>query len=809
MNYSVGYTCENTPLFNVKLIEPLKRCKNSAKIASGTFCVAHSPVLRPLLQSNFLGWATLILCCFLMHPAVMTVSSPLLARGITFITPTLPLFERASSASVAPAVPLRRAFCPLVAPAMIPRSDPRFVMRVPAPPAVTPWVPDFATYADMHAASLDDPDSFWNSIADQFEWSPPPDDATHAHSSPNGRAPSATLAYNFDPTVEPVHVSFMRGRRTNICYNAVDRWARDPNRRDAVAFHCEGNEPGARTTVTFAQLADTVNRFANVLRNDLGVRKGDVVILYMPMIPELPAAMLACARIGAIHSVVFGGFSAESLAGRIVDSAAAVSVVAHSVGRGKKTIQLKQIADEAIDIAAAAGHVVRHQVVTGADAHSDDMNPQRDVSWESSLAAARPECDVEWVDAEHPLFILYTSGSTGKPKGIVHSTGGYMVFTATTFKYVFDYHEGDVFFSTSDCGWITGHSYVTYGPLLNGATQVLFEGVPNYPNAGRLWDIVAAYGVTQLYTAPTVIRALKGAAPPPATEEQPSPTADDWVLRTDVSSLRVLGTVGEPINPGAWRWYYDVVGRGLCIIVDTWWQTETGGHCLTPLPIPGLPLKPGCAMLPFFGVEPALVDADGRELQGAAEGFLVLKRAWPSTLRTVHGDHARMEQTYFSRFPGYYMTGDGARRDADGHYWLTGRVDDILNVSGHRIGTAEVESALVMHASVVEAAVVGIPHPVKGEALYAYVTLMSGTEPSEDLRTSIRLVVRKEIGPFATPDTIHWAPALPKTRSGKIMRRILRRIAVSGHDTSEDELGDTSTLTDPGVVDALLRTYGQ
>lgn len=532
------------------------------------------------------------------------------------------------------------------------------------------------------------------------------------------------------------------------------------------------------------------------------------------MVPELPAAMLACARIGAVHSVVFAGFSADALAGRILDCKAKILVVTEAVGRGAKTIPLKAISDRAIAIAADAGHNVSYQVVTrvpGSQGVSVDaaMVPSRDVDWDAALGAAEAECPVEWVPSEHPLFVLYTSGSTGKPKGVVHSTGGYMVYTATTFKYSFDYHPEDMFFSTSDCGWITGHSYVTYGPLLNGATQVLYEGVPNYPTPARLWQIVEKYKVNQLYTAPTVIRALKGAVPPSITTDNPNPVSDDWVKGADISSLRVLGTVGEPINPEAWLWYYDVVGGGRCAIVDTWWQTETGGHALTPLPIPGLALKPGSAMMPCFGIEPALLSADGKELEGPAEGFLVIKSAWPAALRTVYGDHARMEETYFARFPGYYMTGDGAKRDKDGHYWLTGRVDDILNVSGHRIGTAEVEAALVTHADVAEAAVVGIPHAVKGEGLYAYVSLRSGVEPSEDLRVGIRACVRSEIGPFAAPDTIHWAPALPKTRSGKIMRRILRKIASNGVATAKEELGDTSTLTDPAVIDSLLQSFGK
>lgn len=664
-------------------------------------------------------------------------------------------------------------------------------------------MPSLGEYKRLYETSVTDPSAFWRGVADDFVWAGTPDAA----------GDEAVLQSNFDPRKGGgVSISFLPARKTNVCHNALDRWI-SAGHGARVAFHCEGNEPGRTRTVPYAELSDMVQRFANVLK-ELGVKKGEVVVLYMPMIPELPAAMLACARIGAVHSVVFGGFSAEALAGRIVDSEARVVVVTEAVGRGRKTVQLKTISDRAIRIAASAGHEVSHQVVTkvpGSDGVSAaaEMVTGRDLDWDAALAGAGKECPVEWVESEHPLFVLYTSGSTGKPKGVVHSTAGYMVYAATTFKYTFDYHDGDVFFSTSDCGWITGHSYVTYGPLLNGATQVMYEGVPNYPTAARLWEICEEYKVAQLYTAPTVIRALKGAAPPPATPDNPEPCSDDWVNKCDRSSLRVLGTVGEPINPEAWMWYYDVVGAKKCAIVDTWWQTETGGHALTPLPIPGLQLKPGSAMMPFFGIEPALLNADGVELEGPAEGFLVIKDAWPSTLRTVYRNHARLEETYFSRFPGYYMTGDGARRDAEGHYWLTGRVDDILNVSGHRIGTAEVESALVTHEAVAEAAVVSVPHDVKGEGLYAYVSLMSGVEPSDELRLSIRTCVRTEIGPFASPDTIHWAPALPKTRSGKIMRRILRKIAAHGKATARDELGDTSTLTDPGVIDTLLETYGK
>ncbi|CAN8064409.1 unnamed protein product [Agarophyton chilense] len=673
----------------------------------------------------------------------------------------------------------------------------------------TPHIPDIHTYRTLYNRSISDPSAFWNDIAHSFVWKQPTDHQQHQHHHQD-----SVLSYNFNPSaLNGVNVSFLSDRLTNVCYNALDRWLEHPAKANSVAFYCEGNEPGRRTTVTFSQLSDMVQRFSNVLKIQLNVKKGDVVILYMPMIPQLPAAMLACARIGAVHSVVFGGFSAEALAGRIIDSEASVLVVTESVGRGAKSIKLKSISDQAIRIAAKAGHTVEYQVVTktpGTDKiHASLLELPRDLDWDTVLAQADPVCPIEWVESEHPLFVLYTSGSTGKPKGVVHTSAGYMIYAATTFKYTFDYQPDDVFFSTSDCGWITGHSYVTYGPLLNGATQVLYEGIPNYPTPARLWQIVEHYKVAQLYTAPTVIRALKGANPPPVTESNPNPSSSDWVTLCNRSSLRVLGTVGEPINPEAWLWYHDVVGDKKCAIVDTWWQTETGGHCITPLPIPGLPLKPGCAMMPFFGIEPALVDAEGQELEGPAEGFLVIKKAWPSTLRTVYRDHKRMEDTYFSRFPGYYMTGDGARRDADGHYWLTGRVDDILNVSGHRIGTAEVESALVLHDAVAEAAVVGVPHDVKGEALYAYVSLMSGVETTEELRKSIRMCVRTEIGPFAAPDTIQWAPALPKTRSGKIMRRLLRKIAVHGLDTDKEDLGDTSTLTDPSVIDLLLSTYGK
>lgn len=668
--------------------------------------------------------------------------------------------------------------------------------KVPQPPtSINPWIPDFETYKEMYAQSISDPDSFWKPIINSFYW---------YKSQPSSSKTS--LSYNFNPSNGPVFVKFLEGARTNICYNAVDKWVLNESTKDTVAFYCEGNDSGMKQSITYSELHESVCKFANVLRDDLGVKKGDVVIIYMPMVMELPAAMLACARIGAIHSVVFGGFSAEALAGRIIDCKASVVIVSHSVGRGKKTIPLKYISDNAIEIVRQQGHQVKHQVVVDGKLHINDMKKNIDIDWDTAVSEKSTECDIEWVDSEHPLFILYTSGSTGKPKGILHTTGGYMVYTATTFKYCFDYHPNDVFFSTSDCGWITGHSYVTYGPLLNRATQVLYEGIPNHPTPGRLWDIVQEYNVNQLYTAPTVIRALKGAPPP-----EGGLSSDEWVTPKNLSSLRILGTVGEPINPEAWKWYFEIVGRKQCAVIDTWWQTETGGICITPLPIPGMELKPGCAMLPFFGIQPALLDAQGNELNAneAGKGFLVLKTAWPSTLRTVYGNHERMESTYFTRFPGYCMTGDGARIDAQGHYWLTGRVDDILNISGHRIGTAEVEGAIVSHPGVTEAAVVGVEHEVKGEAIYVYVTVMSGVECSDELKKSIKSIVRKEIGPFAAPDVIHWAKALPKTRSGKIMRRILRQIAALGKQVSNDDLGDTSTLTDPSVVDDLVMSYGQ
>ncbi len=514
-----------------------------------------------------------------------------------------------------------------------------------------------------------------------------------------------------------------------------------------------------------------------------GVKKGDRVCIYMPMIPEAAYAMLACARIGAVHSVVFGGFSAESLKDRILDSDCRVVITADEGVRGGKTIPLKQSTDAAVRHCPNV-HTVLTVKRTGGDI---DWHEGRDVWYHEAMAEAAPDCPPEEMDAEDPLFILYTSGSTGKPKGVLHTTGGYLLYVAITTKYTFDIHEGDIYWCTADVGWITGHSYLVYGPLAIGSTTLAFEGVPTWPDASRFWQVVDKHQVNIFYTAPTAIRALMR-------------EGDEPVKKTSRKSLRVLGTVGEPINPEAWEWYYHVVGEGRCPIVDTWWQTETGGHLITPLP-GATPLKPGSATRPFFGIEPAIMDNDGKPLEGEAEGALVMCRPWPSQMRTVYGDHQRFVDTYFSAYPGYYFTGDGARRDKDGYYWITGRMDDVLNVSGHRMGTAEVESALVLHDAVAEAAVVGFPHDIKGQGIYAYVTLVKGVEPSEELRKELIDLVAKEIGPIAKPDVIQWAPGLPKTRSGKIMRRILRKIAAN----ELDNLGDTSTLADPEVVEDLIR----
>ena len=554
-----------------------------------------------------------------------------------------------------------------------------------------------------------------------------------------------------------------------------------PTKANQTAIIWEGDDPNEDMHITYRELYERVGRLANGLRSR-GVKKGDRVCIYMPMIPEAAYAMLACARIGAIHSIVFGGFSPEALKDRILNSDCRTVITADEGVRGGKTVPLKANADKAIAQCPNVSTVVMVARTNATVNWNDDI----DVHYESLVANADVNCEPEVMDAEDPLFILYTSGSTGKPKGVLHTTGGYLLQAAMTHKYVFDYKEGEVYWCTADVGWVTGHSYIVYGPLANGATTLMFEGVPTYPDASRCWQICDKHDVASFYTAPTAIRALMG-------------QGDEFVTQTKRSKLRLLGTVGEPINPEAWQWYYEVVGDSRCPIVDTWWQTETGAHMLTPLP-GAHALKPGSACFPFFGVEAVLLDADGNEIDGVAEGNLAIKSSWPSQIRTVYGDHERLVQTYFSTYPGYYFTGDGARRDEDGYYWITGRVDDVINVSGHRMGTAEVESALVLHDKVAEAAVVGFPHEIKGQGIYAYVTLMSGQTPSNELKAELVKMCVSEIGPIAKPDQIQWAPGLPKTRSGKIMRRILRKIAANEFDA----LGDTSTLADPSVVDNLI-----
>ncbi len=630
-----------------------------------------------------------------------------------------------------------------------------------APAAAARTHIDEARYRAMYARSVADPAGFWADQAAEFvTWY---------------RRWDAVENSDFNA----VDIRWFEGAKLNVCYNCVDRHV--AARGDQTAILWEGDGPAEQRRVTYRELLDAVSRFANALLAR-GVRKGDRVSIYMPMIPEAAVAMLACARIGAVHSVVFGGFSPEALKDRILDADCQVLVTADEGLRGGRAVPLKANADRALAHCPAV-HTVFVVRRTGADA---GWQTGRDVWYHDAIAAADPVCAPVEVDAEDPLFILYTSGSTGKPKGVLHTSGGYLTYVAMTHKYVFDYHDGDIYWCTADVGWVTGHSYIVYGPLANGATTLMFEGVPTYPDAGRFWQVIDKHRVNIFYTAPTAIRALMGQG------EEP-------VRRSSRASLRLLGSVGEPINPEAWEWYHRVVGDGRCPIVDTWWQTETGGILITPLP-GCCALKPGAATLPFFGIEPALLDEKGRELHGAAEGALVIKRSWPGQMRTVYGDHERFKDTYFRLFPGYYFTGDGARRDADGYYWITGRIDDVINVSGHRLGTAEVESALVLHPAVSEAAVVGCPHDLKGQGIYAYVTLMNGAAPTDALRRELIDHVRQEIGAIATPDVIQWAPGLPKTRSGKIMRRILRKIAAN----EVDSLGDTSTLADPAVVDDLV-----
>ncbi|MEO0615856.1 MAG: acetate--CoA ligase [Pseudomonadota bacterium] len=623
---------------------------------------------------------------------------------------------------------------------------------------------DEAGYEARYRRSVEDNEGYWAEQAGIIDWAKP-----------------FTKVKDVSYDRADLHIRWYEDGELNVCYNCVDRHLE--TKRDDTAIIWEGDDPGTDLTITYGDLHARVCRFANVLKS-MGVKKGDRVTIYMPMIPEAAVAMLACARIGAIHSVVFGGFSPDALAGRIIDCDSSVVITADEGRRGGRTIPLKANVDAAANIDGVNSLekvlVVRN---TGGDI---DWHGERDVWLHEAEQHVDADCPAEPMNAEDPLFILYTSGSTGKPKGVLHTSGGYLVYAATTFRDVFNYEPGDVYWCTADVGWVTGHSYIVYGPLANGAITLMFEGVPTYPDASRLWAVCDKHNVNICYTAPTAIRALMR-------------EGDGPVKQTSRKSLRLLGSVGEPINPEAWDWYCEVVGDGRCPIVDTWWQTETGGILISPLP-GCTDLKPGSATRPLFGIQPALLHADGSEIHGEGVGNLVIKDSWPGQMRTVYGDHERFIETYFSTFDGVYTTGDGARRDADGYYWITGRVDDVLNVSGHRMGTAEVESALVAHDSVAEAAVVGYPHDIKGQGIYVYVTLMEGVEPSDDLRAELRQWVRKEIGPIATPDLLQWAPGLPKTRSGKIMRRILRKIAENDYGN----LGDTSTLADPGVVDNLI-----
>ena len=621
---------------------------------------------------------------------------------------------------------------------------------------------DNDSYLEMYKRSVEDAEGFWAEHGKRIEWTKPYEQVKD-------------VTYGSDN----VEIKWFYDGELNVAHNCIDRHLE--KRADQVAIIWEGDDPSEDAKITYRELHEHVCKFANVLKTQ-GVKKGDRVTIYMPMIPEAAYAMLACARIGAIHSVVFGGFSSDALAGRVEDCDSSVIITADEGLRGGRVVPLKANTDAAAELCGNIQSVIVVKRTSG----DIDWVDGRDVWYHEAMAEASAVCPAEAMSAEDPLFILYTSGSTGKPKGVLHTSGGYLVYASMTHQYVFDYHDGDIYWCTADVGWVTGHSYIVYGPLANGATTLMFEGVPNYPDASRHWQVCDKHGVNIYYTAPTAIRALMR-------------EGDEPVQKTSRKTLRLLGSVGEPINPEAWLWYHNVVGDGRCPIVDTWWQTETGGILITPLP-GATGLKPGSATRPFFGVQPALVDNDGNLLEGAAEGNLCMLDSWPGQMRTVFGDHKRFIETYFSQFPGKYFSGDGCRRDEDGYYWITGRVDDVINVSGHRMGTAEVESALVAHSLVAEAAVVGSPHDIKGQGIYAYVTLNVGEQPSDDLRKELVQWVRKEIGPIASPDWLQWAPGLPKTRSGKIMRRILRKIA----ENDFGNLGDTSTLAEPAVVDDLI-----
>ena len=642
----------------------------------------------------------------------------------------------------------------------------------PVPDAVREkaYIKSRAEYDKLYKRSIEDPEGFWGEVAEEtVEW----------FKKWDGKVED----YNFDFRKGDIYLKYFAGGKLNVSYNCLDRHL--ATRGDKVAIQWEGNEPGEDRAYTYKELHEEVCKFANVLKSH-GIKKGDVVTLYLPMVPELAIAMLACTRIGAIHCIVFGGFSADALKDRIQDSAGKLLVVCDGTFRGAKAIPQKTNADEAVKECPSVEKVIVVNRV--GDKIKCDWTEGRDFWWHDEMAKVDVVCEPEWMDAEDPLFILYTSGSTGKPKGVMHTTGGYLVYTTYTHKMVFDYHEDDIFWCTADIGWVTGHSYIVYGPLSNGATSVMYEGVPNYPDMSRFWKIVEKYKVTIFYTAPTAIRAI-------------AKEGNEWVKKADISSVRILGSVGEPINPEAWNWYHTVIGRGECPIVDTFWQTENGGIIITPFP-GAIDLKPGMATVPFFGIVPALMDEENNEITDqVASGALCIKKPWPGLMRSVYGDPKRFQETYFEQFPGYYVAGDGARRDEDGYYQITGRIDDVINVSGHRMGTAEVESALVAHPKVAEAAVVGYPHEIKGQSIYAYVTLNAGVEKTDELKKELMVHVRKEIGPIATPEKIQWADGLPKTRSGKIMRRILKKVAAD----DVDNLGDISTLAEPSVVDDIVK----